>query len=66
VDILGVVRNLRVCLPAPGPGVSVEKMGLLEMAVSPLSMTSETSKVALKAGSSKQGRRGARRWIQTA
>jgi hypothetical protein len=42
VDILGVVANLSVCLPAAGPGVSLS-MGLLEMAVSPLSMTSEMS-----------------------
>ncbi len=41
--------------PAPGPGVSVA-IGVFEMAVSPASMVSEMSKVALKAGSSKQGK----------
>src|SRR3974390_63019 len=52
VDIFGVVVNLTVCLPSMGRGVS-EAIGLLEMAVSPISTTSVTSKVALSAGSSK-------------
>jgi hypothetical protein len=42
-------------LAAPGPGVS-DAMALLEMAVSPASIVSEMSYVALKAGSSKQGK----------
>jgi len=55
VDILGVVPKTTVCLPGLDPGVSVA-MALLEMAVSPSSIVNKMSKVALKAGSSKQGK----------
>ncbi len=55
MDILGVVPKTTVCLPAPGPGVS-DAMALFEMAVSPASIVSEMSNVALMAGSSKQGK----------
>src|SRR6516165_3252624 len=55
VDIFGVVENLRVCFPAPGPGVS-DSIGLLEIPVSAASTTREMSYVALKAGSSKEGK----------
>ena len=46
VDIFGVVANLIVCFPSPGPGVS-EAMTLLEIAVSPLFAISVMSNVAL-------------------
>ena len=43
-----------MCLPSPGPGESAT-IGPFEMPVSPESTTSETSNVALKAGSSNDG-----------
>jgi len=54
VDIFGVRAKIWVCLPAPA-GES-ESMLVFEMTVSPASTVSETSKVALSAGSSKQGK----------
>src|SRR5438105_140752 len=44
-----------VCFPSVGPGVSAIILPF-EMAVSPLSATTEMSKVALYAGSSKDGK----------
>src|SRR5260370_1439162 len=55
VDIFAVSENFNVCFPVAGPGVS-DTMRPLEMAVSPLSTTSVMSNVALKAGSSKDGK----------
>src|SRR3989442_15557611 len=53
-DIFGDVANFSVCCVRAGPGVSDTSVPLL-MAVSPRSIVSASAKVALKAGSSKQG-----------
>src|SRR5262245_54662182 len=54
VDILGVVANLSVWRPRPGPGVSLRILPFA-IAVSARSIVRDTANVALNAGSSKQG-----------
>src|SRR5437773_9102046 len=54
-DIFGVVENVTVCCEGDGPGVSDTTLPF-EMAMSPRSIVSVIAKVALKAGSSKDGK----------
>src|SRR5579883_2328496 len=54
-DILAVVANRTVCLFSPGPGVS-DITRPFEIAVRSLSVVTAMSKVALNAGSSKEGK----------